>query len=84
MATPLIAIARMPSASARVTAAATTWSTDSRGRRPSAGRASSRLVDGLATLARHPQAVVPTVEEVTGRPGTTFATWARANAAAFC
>lgn len=33
--------------------------------------------DGLAELARHPQAALPTVAELTGRPATTFAEWAR-------
>ncbi|MEU7901885.1 NAD(P)H-binding protein [Actinoplanes sp. NPDC049118] len=33
--------------------------------------------DGLAELARHPQAAVRTVAELTGRPATTFAEWAR-------
>ncbi len=50
---------------------------------PTMGEVAGWYVDGLAALAEHPQAVVPTVEKVTGRPGTTFATWARANVAAF-
>ena len=40
-------------------------------------------VDGIATLVDHPQAAVPTVAELTGRPGTTFAAWARENAGMF-
>ena len=39
-------------------------------------------VDGIALLAQHPQPAVPTVAELTGRPGTTFAAWAAANAGA--
>ncbi|NYH89930.1 hypothetical protein [Actinopolymorpha rutila] len=45
---------------------------------PTMGDVAGWYVDGLATLAEHPQAVVPTVEKVSGRPGTTFASWARA------
>jgi hypothetical protein len=40
-------------------------------------------VDGLALLAAHPQRAVQTVAELTGRPGTTFASWAAANAGPF-
>jgi uncharacterized protein YbjT (DUF2867 family) len=40
-------------------------------------------VDGLALLAAHPQRAVQTVAELTGRPGTTFASWAAANAGLF-
>jgi hypothetical protein len=36
-------------------------------------------VEGMAVLAQHPQRPVPTVAEITGRPGTTFAEWAAAN-----
>ena len=35
--------------------------------------------DGLRQLAEHPQAAVPTVAGLTGRPATTFAVWARDN-----
>lgn len=45
-------------------------------RRPSMGEYARWYVDGMAELARHPQQAVPTVEEVTGRPATTFARWA--------
>jgi uncharacterized protein YbjT (DUF2867 family) len=34
-------------------------------------------VDGLAELARHPQAAVPTVAELLGRPAMTYEEWAR-------
>ncbi len=34
-------------------------------------------LDGVAALVEHPQPAVPTVEEVTGRPATPFARWAR-------
>ena len=40
-------------------------------------------VDGIAQLVTHPQQAVPTVAELIGRPGTTFASWAVANAGAF-
>src|SRR3954447_12865144 len=40
-------------------------------------------VDGMRQLAEHPQQAVSTVADVTGRPATTFAQWAIANAAAF-
>ncbi|GAA2702368.1 NAD(P)H-binding protein [Actinoplanes palleronii] len=40
-------------------------------------------VDGLAVLAEHPQAAVPTVAELLGRPATTFQEWARHNADLF-
>jgi uncharacterized protein YbjT (DUF2867 family) len=40
-------------------------------------------VDGMATLVDHPQRPLPTVEQLTGRPGTTFAEWAAANADEF-
>jgi len=39
--------------------------------------------DGLRMLADHPQAAVPTVADLTGRPGTTFAEWARSRIDAF-
>ena len=34
-------------------------------------------LDGIAQLVDHPQPAVPTVTELTGRPGVTFAEWAR-------
>jgi uncharacterized protein YbjT (DUF2867 family) len=40
-------------------------------------------VDGLAQLVDHPQRTAPTVEQITGRPATTFAQWAVRHAAAF-
>jgi uncharacterized protein YbjT (DUF2867 family) len=51
--------------------------------RPSMGEFAEWYVDGMAELAEHPQTAVPTVAELTGRPGTTFAEWARRNADAF-
>ena len=50
---------------------------------PEMGEYAGWYVDGLAVLAEHPQAAVGTVAAVTGRPATTFAAWARRNAAAF-
>jgi uncharacterized protein YbjT (DUF2867 family) len=40
-------------------------------------------LDGVAQLVAHPQQAVTTVADVTGRPATTFAGWAVANADAF-
>ena len=40
-------------------------------------------VELMAPLRESPQTVVPTVEQVTGRPATTFARWAELNADAF-
>lgn len=54
-----------------------------RDRLPTMGEYAEWYVDGMATLARHPQRAVPTVEEIIGRPATTFAEWAVANADAF-
>jgi uncharacterized protein YbjT (DUF2867 family) len=39
--------------------------------------------DGLRRMGALPQATTPTVTEVTGRPGLTFAEWARRNTALF-
>jgi hypothetical protein len=50
---------------------------------PSMGEYAQWYVDGMALLAQHPQRAAPTVEEVTGRPATTFAQWAVAHADAF-
>ena len=50
---------------------------------PTMGEYAGWYVDGVALMARHPQQAVPTVREITGRPGTTFAEWAAANAAMF-
>ena len=43
----------------------------------------TRRLDRMARLAEHPQRAVPTVEEITGRPGTTFAEWAVKHAGTF-
>jgi uncharacterized protein YbjT (DUF2867 family) len=51
--------------------------------RPAMGEFAQWYVDGMADLAAHPQAAVPTVEEVTGRPATTYAEWAVRNVDAF-
>ena len=40
------------------------------------GEYASWYVEGMAQLAEHPQRPVPTVQEITGRTGTTFAEWA--------
>jgi uncharacterized protein YbjT (DUF2867 family) len=47
------------------------------------GEPASWYVDGLRLLAEHPQAAVQTVAALTGRPGITFAEWARSRADAF-
>jgi uncharacterized protein YbjT (DUF2867 family) len=47
------------------------------------GEYAAWYADGMRQLAGHPQAAVPTVAELTGRPGTTFAAWARDNADLF-
>ncbi len=39
--------------------------------------------DGLRQLAEHPQPAGRTVEELLGRPATTFAAWARRHADRF-
>jgi uncharacterized protein YbjT (DUF2867 family) len=51
--------------------------------RPSMGEFAEWYVDGMAQLTEHPQQAAPTVAELTGRPGTTFAQWAVRNAGAF-
>ncbi len=51
--------------------------------RPSMGDFAQWYVDATAALVAHPQQAVPTVAEVTGRPGTTFAQWAARNVTAF-
>jgi uncharacterized protein YbjT (DUF2867 family) len=43
---------------------------------PSMGEYARWYVDGMRELAEHPQQATRTVEEVTGRPATTFAQWA--------
>jgi uncharacterized protein YbjT (DUF2867 family) len=51
--------------------------------RPSMGEYAVRYVDGQASMVDHPQRATTTVSDITGRPGTTFAQWARANADLF-
>jgi uncharacterized protein YbjT (DUF2867 family) len=46
---------------------------------PAMGEFARWYVDGMRDLAEHPQQVTSTVQDVTGRPGTTFAQWAEAN-----
>ncbi|GAA1111452.1 NAD(P)H-binding protein [Kribbella jejuensis] len=41
------------------------------------------LLDGFRMMAEHPMKPEPAVLELTGRPGTTYAEWARAHADAF-
>jgi uncharacterized protein YbjT (DUF2867 family) len=43
--------------------------------RPSMGEYAEWYVDGIGMLVDHPQPPVRTVEEITGRPATTFAQW---------
>lgn len=50
---------------------------------PHMGEYAAWYVDGMAQLVQHPQRALPTVAQLTGRPGTTFADWAAANAARF-
>jgi uncharacterized protein YbjT (DUF2867 family) len=50
---------------------------------PRMGEYARWYIEGMALLAQHPQRPLPTVAQVTGRPGTTFAEWAVANADAF-
>jgi uncharacterized protein YbjT (DUF2867 family) len=53
-------------------------------RAPTWGEEAARwYVDGLAQLREHPQAAVPTVEQVLGRPAVTFARWAEENVDTF-
>ena len=51
--------------------------------RPTMGEYADRYVDGQALMVHHPQVVTTTVSDITGRPGTTFAWWASANADQF-
>jgi uncharacterized protein YbjT (DUF2867 family) len=51
--------------------------------RPSMGDFAQWYVDGMAQLAQHPQEALPTVAELTGRPGVTFREWAERNVDAF-
>jgi uncharacterized protein YbjT (DUF2867 family) len=50
---------------------------------PVMGEYARWYVDGIRDLAAHPQQANRTVEELTGRPATTFAQWARKKAAEF-
>jgi uncharacterized protein YbjT (DUF2867 family) len=50
---------------------------------PSMGDFARWYVDGMRDLAEHPQQANRVVEEVTGRPATTFAEWARKKVDAF-
>jgi uncharacterized protein YbjT (DUF2867 family) len=47
------------------------------------GEYAASYLDRMAQLTGHPQRAVPTVEELTGRPGTTFAEWAVKHADSF-
>ena len=47
--------------------------------RPLMGDFATWYVAGERVLAEHPQVATRTVEELSGRPGTTFATWLAAN-----
>lgn len=50
---------------------------------PVMGEFARWYVDGMRDLAAHPQQANRMVEEITGRPATTFAQWARRNVDAF-
>jgi uncharacterized protein YbjT (DUF2867 family) len=50
---------------------------------PTMGQYAARYVDGQAWMVDHPQPTTTTVTDLTGRPGTTFAQWAEANADLF-
>jgi uncharacterized protein YbjT (DUF2867 family) len=47
------------------------------------GQYASWYLDGLAVLARYPQAAVPTVAQLTGRPAMTYEQWAGRHASIF-
>jgi uncharacterized protein YbjT (DUF2867 family) len=47
------------------------------------GEAADWVLDGEAQAVGHPQAPVPTVAEILGRPAQTFAAWVAENAASF-
>jgi uncharacterized protein YbjT (DUF2867 family) len=47
------------------------------------GEPAAWYLDRIAELAEHPQRAVSTVQEITGRPGTTFAEWATRHADTF-
>ncbi|TWF75891.1 uncharacterized protein YbjT (DUF2867 family) [Pseudonocardia hierapolitana] len=50
---------------------------------PSMGEFAQWYVDGMRDLTEHPQQANRVVEEITGRPATTFAQWARKKADEF-
>jgi hypothetical protein len=50
---------------------------------PRMGEYAAWYLDGMDALVAHPQPVSPWFERIVGRPGTSFATWAIKNAAAF-
>ncbi|MGW6199302.1 NmrA family NAD(P)-binding protein [Kribbella sp. NPDC055110] len=51
---------------------------------PVIGRETAQwLLDGFRMMAEHPMKPEPAVFDLTGRPGTTYREWARANVAAF-
>lgn len=51
---------------------------------PVIGRETAQwLLDGFRMMAEHPMKPEPAVLDLTGRPGTTYREWARANAAVF-
>ena len=50
---------------------------------PSMGEYAAWYLDGIAPLVDHPQPALPTVEQLSGRPATTFAQWAARHAAYF-
>jgi uncharacterized protein YbjT (DUF2867 family) len=50
---------------------------------PAMGEFAAWYIDGLAQLAEHPQLATPTVADIIGRPGMTFAQWARRHIATF-
>jgi uncharacterized protein YbjT (DUF2867 family) len=51
--------------------------------RPVMGEHAAWYLDRMAHLVEHPQRALPTVEEITGRQGTTFAKWAIQHADTF-
>ncbi len=50
---------------------------------PAMGEWAAWYVDGFGRLVDHPQPALPTVEQITGRPATSFAEWAVKHADAF-
>lgn len=51
--------------------------------RPALGEYAEWYLQGAAALVEHPQAAVPTVAELLGRPAQTYEQWARAHAGLF-